>query len=171
MIEPTLTLRGQAGLWSAGFATLFVMIVAAGLLLVAATRSGPVAPASAAAADDSPTPWSDRLAWTALAFVPSGLLVAVTSHLATDIASAPFLWVVPLAVFLATFVLTFRAGGDGMFRWMLLLQPFVVAPLAIGPVAVDRTSWALGILLDLGMLFTAAMICHRRVSAGRRPAG
>ncbi len=169
-IEPTLTLHGQSGLWSAGFALLLVMIVAAGLLLIGATR--PAAPARAdAAAEDDPTAWPDRLGWTALAFVPSALLVAVTSHLATDIASAPFLWVVPLALFLATFVLTFRAGGAGTFRWMLLLQPFVVAPLAIGPVAVDRTSWALGILLDLGMLFTAAMICHRQIFLARPAAG
>ena len=46
--------------------------------------------------------------WVCLAFVPSGLLVAFTSYVTTDIASAPFLWVIPLAMFLGTFILVFR---------------------------------------------------------------
>ena len=68
----------------------------------------------------------------ALAFVPSALLIAVTSHISTDIASAPFLWIVPLALFLGTFVLTFRHGGDRVHDILVRVQPYVVAPLVIG---------------------------------------
>jgi spermidine synthase len=171
LIEPALTLREQAGLWSAGFGMLLALIAIAGALLVAATRLRPTPITRQDAAAEHAPSWPDRMRWTALAFVPSGLLVAVTSHLSTDIASAPFLWVVPLALFLATFVLTFRPGGARTTSVMLVLQPLVVATLAIGPIAVDRTSWALGILLDLGMLLTTAMICHREIYRRRPAAG
>ena len=52
--------------------------------------------------------WRERLAWTAYAFLPSALLVAVTAHVSTDVAAAPFLWIVPLALFLLTFVIVFQ---------------------------------------------------------------
>ena len=52
--------------------------------------------------------WRQRAAWMGSALVPSGLLVAFTSYVSTDLASAPFLWVAPLAIYLLTFVLVFR---------------------------------------------------------------
>ena len=81
----------------------------------------------------------------ALAFVPSALLIAVTSHISTDIASAPFLWIVPLALFLGTFVLTFRHGGDACTTFSCALQPYVVAPLVIGLMWGERAFWLVAI--------------------------
>ena len=49
----------------------------------------------------------ERLTWTALAFVPSSLLLGVTTHITMDIAAVPLLWVVPLMLYLLTFILTF----------------------------------------------------------------
>src|SRR5262249_62051087 len=56
----------------------------------------------------APVPWRDRLGWMALAAIPAGLVIAVTSYITTDVAAAPFLWVVPLALYLLTFVAIFR---------------------------------------------------------------
>ena len=105
----------------------------------------------------------------ALAFVPSALLIAVTSHISTDIASAPFLWIVPLAVFLGTFVLTFRHGGDRLHDVLVRVQPFIIAPLVIGLMWGERAYWVVAIGLDLSMLAVSAMICHRELYL-RRPA-
>ena len=104
----------------------------------------------------------------ALAFVPSALLIAVTSHISTDIASAPFLWIVPLALFLGTFVLTFRHGGGRVHDILVRVQPYVVAPLVIGLMGGNRAFWAVAITLNLAMFVISAMICHRELYL-RRP--
>lgn len=159
-IEPFLTLRMQSLGWSVGFSLLMAMIAGAGLLMAVTMR-----PAEIRVADRPAVAPQIRniAAWIALAFVPSAMLVAVTSHISTDIASAPFLWVVPLAIFLATFILTFRAGGDGTHRVMVLLLPFIVAPLAIALFGGARAFWFVVLFLDLALLAVTAMICHREL--------
>jgi hypothetical protein len=159
-IEPFLTLRAQSVAWSYGFVLLMAMIAGAGFLMAVTMR-----PASARA-EETPVAAPgkrDIAAWIVLAFVPSAMLVAVTSHISTDIASAPFLWVVPLAIFLATFIFTFRAGGDRTHRAMLLLQPFIIAPLAIALLGGARAFWFVVLFLDLALLAVTAMICHREL--------
>jgi hypothetical protein len=167
--EPWLTLREQTAAWSGGFALLAAMIAIAGAL-TAAWGNGRAQPIHMAR-DEVPVTVKDRLGWIALAFVPSALLIAVTSHISTDIAAAPFLWVIPLAIFLATFIFTFRAGGEALNGWMLRLQPIVVAALCVGLMRGERAFWLVAILLDLGMLFTSAMICHRALFERRPRAG
>ncbi|MCQ8780121.1 hypothetical protein NQU49_26340, partial [Escherichia coli] len=54
-----------------------------------------------------------RLAWIGLSAVPSGLLVAATAHISTDVAAIPLIWVVPLALYLVSFILAFRPPGEG----------------------------------------------------------
>lgn len=165
VIEPFLTLRAQSLAWTCGFVLLMAMIAGAALLMAATMR-----PASGRA-EERPAAaprMRDIAAWIALAFVPSAMLVAVTSHISTDIASAPFLWVVPLAIFLATFIFTFRAGGEATHKVLLRLQPFIIAPLAIGLLGGARAFWLVVLVLDLALLAVTAMICHRELYL-RRP--
>ena len=169
-LEPLLTLQGQSGLWSDGFLLLMLLIAASGALLTVAMRQADVQRPLQVACGAAPT-WRNRTTWMALAFVPSALLIAVTSHISTDIAAAPFLWVAPLALFLATFVLTFRAGGTGIHAWLVRLQPYVVAPLVIGLMGGERAFWEVAMLLDLTMLTVSAMICHRELYLRRPDAG
>ena len=166
VIEPFLTLREQTASWSAGFVALMMCIAVAGLAL-ALTFRAEAKPSSFTA--HSTVRWHDRLRWMALAFVPSALLIAVTSHISTDIASAPFLWIVPLALFLGTFVLTFRHGGERVHDILVRVQPYVVAPLVIGLMRGERAFWMVAITLDLAMFAISAMICHRELYR-RRPA-
>jgi hypothetical protein len=167
IIEPFLTLREQSAFWSAGFVALMAAIAAAGLTLTMNFKAQ-VKPSPQAVADAA-LGWSDRLQWMILAFVPSALLIAVTSHISTDIASVPFLWIIPLALFLGTFVLTFRHGGDRVHEVLVRAQPFVVVPLVVGLMSGERAYWLAAILLDLAMLAVSAMICHRELYR-RRPA-
>lgn len=162
VLEPFLTLRQQSLAWTFGFVLLKVMIGVAGLLMAATLRPASQAETEEKAAAVTPSA-RDRLSWIALAFVPSAMLLAVTSHISTDIASAPFLWVVPLAIFLATFIFTFRSGGDATHRWMVRLQPFIAAPLVIGLFGGERAYWMVVLVLDLLMLAVTAMICHREL--------
>ena len=107
LLEPMLTLRTQNLLWTGGYGLLILLIAGCGVLLL---RSPPV---SIVAADDdasAPAPeWALRLRWIFLAAVPSGLLIAVTAHISTDIAAAPLLWVLPLSLYLLTWVLVFQS--------------------------------------------------------------
>jgi hypothetical protein len=73
----------------------------------------------------------ERASWTFFAFVPAALMVAVTAHIGTEVVSAPFLWIVPLALYLATFVLVFRTREIAAFPVLVRLQPTLTAGVAI----------------------------------------
>jgi len=167
LLEPMLTLRTQNLLWTGGYALLILLIAGCGVLLL---RSPPV---SIVAADDdasAPAPeWALRLRWIFLAAVPSGLLIAVTAHISTDVAAAPLLWVLPLSLYLLTWVLVFQSRPLLPHRWMLLLQPLAIA----GVVILLAIGGEQNLLLTLGghqlCFFVIAMACHGEL-ARTRPA-
>ena len=167
VLEPLLTLRDQSWLWSAGFLLLMLMIGASGALLAATIR--PVAARSSKRA--KAVTWNNRAAWIGLAFVPSALLLAVTSHISTDIAAAPLLWVVPLALFLLTFVLTFRSGGDALYEKLVRFQPILIGPVVIGLILGESGFWMIAIVVNLAAFVISTMICHRRLYLLRPSAG
>ena len=74
--------------------------------------------------------------WTLFAAIPAGLVVAVTTAISTDLAAAPFLWVLPLSLYLLTWVLVFQSRPLLPHKWMLMLQPLaisgVILLLAVG---------------------------------------
>jgi predicted O-methyltransferase YrrM len=165
--------RAQAGAWAAVFALLAGGLAGCGLLAARRAPGGGIAPAvgnARATADaDAPPSWRQRAVWAGLAMVPSGLLVAVTAHLSTDVASAPLLWVLPLALFLLTFVLAFRDRA-------VVGQPLLVAVLTIATPFAVMSLVRVGLWLSVQMaihltvFFAAAMICHRALYLRRPPA-
>ena len=165
VLESLLPLRGQAWAWSIGFAILAVMVAAAAI--VASRGAGNLVPARAAAAT-RPT-LGDRLAWITLAAIPAGLVIAVTAYISTDVAAAPLLWVLPLALYLLTFVAVFRDRPWFPHDRVIKTVPFLVAPLAISLLGGDREYWVAVIALNLLTLFVLALACHGAVYA-RRPA-
>jgi predicted O-methyltransferase YrrM len=164
VIEPLMTLRMQAWVWTLGYAGLVLLIAATALF---AARGGTIAHAAKGEAAAAPT-LAQRLAWIALAAVPSGLVIAVTAHITTDVAAAPFLWVLPLALYLLTFVALFRDRPWIGSALVARLTPFAVAPLAIGILAGSRTLWLAAILLHLVAFFLLALACHGELYR-RRP--
>jgi SAM-dependent methyltransferase len=103
-VEPLLTLRQQSLLWTAGYALLVLLVAAAALTI-------PADVVEAKPERASPAPQARRvLHWVALAAVPSGLMLSTTTHLTTDIVAVPLLWVVPLGLYLLSFVIAFAAG-------------------------------------------------------------
>ncbi len=82
-------------------------------------------------ADAPAPPWEMRLRWIFLAAVPSGLLIAVTVHISTDVAAAPLLWVLPLSLYLLTWVLVFQSRPLLPHSWMLMLQPLAIAGIIV----------------------------------------
>jgi SAM-dependent methyltransferase len=160
IVEPTVTLAGQRYGWSAAY-VLFVLVMAA--LSFTAARAGGPAPRAEAGGRVG---WKDRLTWLALAALPSSLMLGVTSHLATDVASAPFLWVVPLALYLVTFIIAFQTRPAVPPGYALLLQAALLPVCAFmlpigGPILLQFA-------VHLGCFFLTALVCHQALVA-RRP--
>ena len=158
VVEPFMPTRLQAYAWSAGY-VVFVLLVgtlAAGLLTLAdaAPRVAPLPGAR--------TPRSgDKFAWFALAAVPSVLLLAITHHLTQNISPIPFLWVVPLALYLLSFILSFES--DRWYRRWVFLPAALALTAGMAWTLSDpnknTTIWGLIPLYCAG-LFAAAMTCH-----------
>lgn len=167
-LEPFAGLKSQAAMWTIGFTVLGLMIAACGVLGFA-RDAGETAPAPLGrdAAADRPT-WAERAGWICLAFVPSGLLVAFTSYVTTDIASAPFLWVLPLAMFLGTFILVFRDPPLISHRVMLLLQPLLTTIVLFGISMTGSQGWMITAVAGTLAFFVTTMVCHKELY-DRRP--
>jgi predicted membrane-bound spermidine synthase len=108
-----------------------------------------------------------RLRWVLLSFAPSSLLIGVTTYLSTDIASVPFLWVLPLALYLLTFVLVF-ARRPPIPRWpMLHVQLVLALVLMVSIVLGTGRGIAAPFTLHLLAFFATAMMCHRELADSR----
>ncbi|MGO9239575.1 MAG: spermidine synthase [Bryobacteraceae bacterium] len=138
LIEPTFTLRHQAWGWSIGFGC-FALLCAwtgwksqhAAAAAAPPAEAAPQLPAVPAEPPGERPSWSLRLFWVALAACPSMLLLSLTSHLSMDVAPIPFLWILPLAIYLLSFILCFDAPGWYRRRSFLCLLP----------VALGVTTW------------------------------
>lgn len=170
VLEPLVPLSGQAALWTASYGALFAGVLGCGALAAARARAGDAGPGAAEDANSSQRDWRATLGWVGWAFLPSALLVAVTAHLSTNIAAAPFLWVVPLAIFLLTFVLTFRRGRRARPRALQVL----LAPAAAAALATIYQPSLFGVLggiaVNLFAFFVIAMVWHGELVARRPPA-
>ena len=164
IIEPFLTLKTQIAAWSIGFSLLVILLTLVGLF---AARAEPVA-AQAEAPDELRASAGERMRWIALAAVPSGLVIAVTAYLTTDIAAAPFLWIVPLAVYLLTFVAVFREQPWIAHATVVRFVPFAVAPLAVSLIGGEKVFWLTIIALNLVVFALLTLMCHGELYA-RRP--
>ncbi len=156
LVEPFAAGRTQRLGWSAGFA-LFAALC--GTLAWRSRRLPTHAPddaGDAAAGDRRPGRW---LLWTALAACPSALLLAVTSQLTENVAPMPFLWLLPLSLYLLTFILCFEREG-WYRRW--LFMPLLAAGLAAAAIFLGgaRTGFRIQILAFSAALFAASMVCH-----------
>jgi SAM-dependent methyltransferase len=160
LVEPTLELGKQTAIWSASFVG-FALLCA---LLAWRNRGGEV-PLSPVEAAEKPGPVLQTL-WAALAACASTLLLAFTGHMTLNIAAIPFLWVLPLALYLLSFVLCFGASG-WYRRWLFL--PLLAAGLVAVCVTLTRSNpsiWAL-IPLYSATLFAACMVCHGELARSK----
>ena len=158
-LEPLLPVVGQGWVWSAGF-VVFALGCAGTAVLVGDTAPR-VAVHAPVPADSSPPPGPGRmLLWFALAMVASVLLLAITSQISLEVAVIPFLWMLPLSLYLASFVLCFeyeRAYHRGL--WIGLLLIFAACTVAVIRKGVE-VPMLLQLAAYLGTLFAACMVCH-----------
>jgi hypothetical protein len=163
LIEPALDLSEQAKLWTGLYAVFAVLVGLCALRVsgVATARKRVVAP---------PLAWSRRTRWLAMGAVPSALMVGVSTYLTNEIASAPLLWVVPLAVYLLSFVGAFaRRPWFSLRTNSRLAVLFTVLTVASMLHVVPVPSAALVALFG-ATLFVLALLVHRRLADERPPA-
>ena len=166
LIEPLATLGGQRWGWTAGYG-LFVALI----LVMAATvwkRRTEAAPEPAQLDRSAPLTWKDRTILVLLAAAPSSLMLGVTAHLSTDVASAPFLWVIPLALYLLTFVIAFQARPWIPLPITLVIQGAVGA-VAVTLAAFRSDEWLVLFGISILAFFFTTLMCHQLLAA-RRPA-
>jgi len=119
--------------------------------------------------DDAPAPTlGRRLSWLMLAFIPSSLMLGVTTFFTTDIAAIPLFWTVPLMLYLLTFIITFARTIPVVHRTMIRLLPISMILLFFFVFSYIRPPLWLNILIHLGTFFITAMVCHGEL-AGSRP--
>ncbi|HEU4629337.1 MAG TPA: fused MFS/spermidine synthase [Gemmatimonadaceae bacterium] len=177
VVEPLLGVTRQSRLWSVLYVAVVALVALCGV--GAARRARPRGRASAAASSESVdgtlaisgrAAWPERLWWTLLAFAPSSLLLGVTTYLSTDMAAFPLLWVVPLAIYLLTFVLVFARRQVIPHALVLRLHPILLLPLVVSLFAGRSTDLRLMAPLHLLLFFVTAMVCHGELARLRPPA-
>ncbi|MFL6797324.1 MAG: fused MFS/spermidine synthase [Xanthobacteraceae bacterium] len=169
VIEPLSRLPQQRIAWSAGYSALILLVGGCGFL---AWRAGGSERGAAVAQEAGARPsWRQATIWLGLAAVPSGLLIAVTAHLSTDIAPSPFLWVIPLALYLLSFVIVFQDHPILPHRSMLLIQPVLLVALVATIVYTFTEYLPLVMLLHVAAFFVTAMVCHGELARRRPRAG
>ena len=166
LIEPLMSLSFQRLGWTVGYGVFVAMIV--GLAwLVWRKRPGSVGEPQVLVASE-PIAWREKGILVLLAAVPSSLMLGVTAYLSTDVASAPFLWVVPLALYLATFVIAFQARPL-IPLWLTLTLQAAASAVCVGMVAFRTGEWAFIFAVHLIAFFLITLMCHQRMAARRPP--
>jgi hypothetical protein len=169
VVEPLFTLHAQARLWTGGFTVLIALTGACAVVCGRRDRSEAARDVRWAAS--TPIPLARRARWVALAFVPSSLMLSVTTYLTTDLEPIPLLWVIPLAIYLLTFVLVFANPPPVRHRIVVRALPIIVLPLVLVLTEHANRPLLLMMALHLTALFVVAMVCHGELAADRPPAG
>lgn len=167
LLEPNVGLDGQRMGWSLGFAALCLLLAGCAFVLWKARRHNLAAKCPDSQEAERPghlVQWH----WLLLAFVPSSLLLGLTNFISTDIASVPLLWIIPLTVYLLSFVLVFSRWQRLIHPLMLRLQPIFFVPfLAFAFVNPGDLPYWVYLVLHVVAFFFAVMVCHGELANSR----
>jgi len=166
VFEPFMALGVQQILWSGFFLVFIICIVILGVSQKEQTDQ--MTSAISDKAQPVPLPSLRTMAiWTLLAAAPSSLMMGVTNYLSTDVATAPLLWVIPLALYLITFIIAFQTNPSISPKtsqlWQVPAAAFVLMIMAIGSGPLIPK-----VILHLLAFFLTALVCHQTLSS-RRP--
>jgi spermidine synthase len=167
-IEPMMRLAQQAWAWTMGYGALVVMTAGCAVLVLKARGEELNRVEDPAAEAASPLSWRERGWWVLLAFVPSSYLLGATTYVTGDLAAVPLLWVVPLALYLLSFIFVFARRQLLPHRWMVAAMPWAIVLSVMAMLLELRQPLGPILLLHFGTLFLVAMVCHGEL-ARRRP--
>jgi len=182
LVEPMLRVRAQSVGWALGYAIYALLMAACGVVVwrEPSTPNSSVAPtppprspaprsrAKGAVTVEEDDIWAARLRWLGLAAVPSTLMMSVTTFISTDVASMPLLWVVPLALYLLTFIIAFaerQVVNARLLQWSFAIALVAVIALVMAPPVYPLTL----IVMHLACFFIITLACHTALAASRPP--
>lgn len=179
LVEPLLPVKKgywltQCWLWTIGYGILIVLVIrCAWVIGKGLDRGEKPDPAEVKVEDDenrgtSPRPGIfTRLRWVALAFVPSSLMLGVTTYITLDLAAIPLFWVIPLALYLLSFILVFAKWPRSMHNAVILVLPPLLLLLVFQIQGEIIPRIGLLITLHLLVLFLVALVCHGELALSR----
>ncbi len=163
LIEPMLTLHKQTLDWSLLFGAFVLLLAVCGYFMH--KNIIPEQAIEQVSSDAPPPSWKNRLYWIALAFCPSSLMLGVTTYITTDVASVPLFWIIPLSLYLLTFIMAFAKKPmlvDKSIMAQAVLVPFVVMALAFDVNFISQM-----MILHLFAFFYIALGCHGLLSRNK----
>ncbi|HTA67540.1 MAG TPA: hypothetical protein VK776_04655, partial [Bryobacteraceae bacterium] len=161
LLEPNFTTWHQGAMWSIGYVVFAAMCAATAWQSARGLARADLNESTAAVDSGTPPRWPLLLLWIALAACGSILLLSVTTYLTQDVAAIPFLWILPLSVYLLTFIICFDSP------WLYvrpIFYPLLAAALGLfayllkHPNGVFKISWT--VMLAVAALFFCCMVCH-----------
>ncbi len=168
VIEPNIGLAMQKFSWSGGYIALLMLIGACGWIFMRNYQPTPITTEEQQVFTPAEPTNLTKLHWLALAFVPSSLLLGLTNFVSTDIAAVPLLWIIPLTLYLLSFVLVFSRWASMIHRLSLQLQPIVLLPfIAYSFINPAILPYWLDLALHLSAFFLAIMVCHGELAKNR----
>jgi len=167
LIEPNIGLLEQKFFWSIGYGLLGVLITGCAVVLWRSQQMDWVENTAESEVVGGISLLT-QIHWLALAFVPSSLLLGLTNFISTDIASVPLLWIIPLTLYLLTFILVFSKWAGKINPVMVSLQPIILLPfIAYSFVDPAALPFWLNLILHLIAFFLATMVCHGELAKMR----
>jgi hypothetical protein len=172
LIEPNLKLAEQSRLWAIGY---FLLLIFASFCATLARGYQTDSPGEetnntakdACLADDARLTFGERCRWILMAFVPSSLMLGITTFLSTDVAAIPLFWIIPLSLYLLSFIIVFARVPAMVHRLMILLLPLSITALIFVNFAdLDIPKWVI-FLFHLENFFIYCMVCHGEISLSR----
>nr|WP_070961107.1 fused MFS/spermidine synthase [Hyphomonas sp. Mor2] len=170
LFEPFMPVIAQTSAWTTGYLGLAVLLIACGLLAFKTGKGLRPAVTETGTALETTAPrtlWRQRTWWLVCAFIPSSLLVGSTTHIATEIASVPFLWALPLALYISSFVIVFSKQPAITLDTANRLLPMTVALAFFALPAITVIPVTFSLAIHVLALFITALVGHGTMAASR----
>jgi len=182
LFEPLMGLEAQSFIWLSGYIMLCIFLFLCAVSIFVQNRSllslKNVQPHSHLVThkDDDSITWKRRLTWLALAFIPSSLMLGVTTEITTDIASTPLLWVIPLGLYLLTHILVFSKrefiDTSQLEKYSLVfILAIVVIELLYSETRIFSSLLFFAVLFYLSAFFIITLTLHARLANDRPETG
>lgn len=175
LIEPSLTIHQQKWVFAGGVVGYIVLVLTCASTIIRprnpldARLETAVVADSGLHAPSEPLPARRVARWVILAALPSSLLLGVTTHVSTDLAPVPLLWVVPLALYLLSFILVFARWPDALHRLVGRFTPVLILFVVLSLLMHAAEPFGLIGLLHMGAFFGVCLVCHGELARDRPP--
>ncbi len=168
LAEPKLNLSEQGNLWKILYWILIFLFVAVALWLLKENKTVKSNPIEKPDLDIKATKWNQRGLWLFFAFIPSSLMLGVTTYMTTDIAAIPLFWVVPLALYLISFILVFSYWPETLHKFFAVLMPIALSTSIFLLVANEgmQRLWVTAAVF-LTTLFIVCLVAHGQLARSR----